>query len=175
MSRKDSEKDSERPHYYSQFWLDIAAGRRVIGGPKPNEEGEIAETEPVEPATASPRRPGRSSEGSFGESRVSDRQASNIVHPVAEPISSPKDFIEPEVADFASESEDEDFQDLPVEEADIPDMDLGFDDDEEPFEDEDEDEDEDAEWGRGRKKAKAPRPTKLPAKKPAKREPRRGY
>ncbi len=30
MTRKDSEKESERPHYYSQFWLDVAAGRRII-------------------------------------------------------------------------------------------------------------------------------------------------
>ena len=48
MTRKDSEKDSERPHYYSQFWLDIAAGRRTIGGPKP-EDGEAIETETAEP------------------------------------------------------------------------------------------------------------------------------
>src|SRR5947209_7132933 len=45
MTRKDSEKESERPHYYSQFWLDIAAGRRVIGGPRPDENGEAAEAE----------------------------------------------------------------------------------------------------------------------------------
>src|SRR5438270_2558 len=45
MTRKDSEKDSERPHYYSQFWLDVAAGRRVIGGPKPDEEEEEEDEE----------------------------------------------------------------------------------------------------------------------------------
>ncbi|MEO6890664.1 MAG: hypothetical protein ABI456_14780 [Ktedonobacteraceae bacterium] len=57
MTRKDSEKDAERPHYYSQFWLDIAAGRRVIGGPKSDEETELAEPETVE--IAAPRRGGR--------------------------------------------------------------------------------------------------------------------
>ena len=31
MARKDLEKETERPRYYSQFWLDVAAGRRVIG------------------------------------------------------------------------------------------------------------------------------------------------
>src|SRR5260221_3536286 len=42
MTRKDSEKDAERPHYYSQFWLDVAAGRRVIGGPKPEDGTETS-------------------------------------------------------------------------------------------------------------------------------------
>ena len=59
MTRKDSEKDSESPHYYSQFWLDIAAGRRTIGGPKP-EDGEALETETAEPVLQ--RRPARVSE-----------------------------------------------------------------------------------------------------------------
>src|SRR5215472_17167130 len=63
MTRKDSEKDAERPHYYSQFWLDIAAGRRVIGGPKP-EDGEALENETAEPVVQ--RRPGRANEsGTF--------------------------------------------------------------------------------------------------------------
>ncbi|HEY7127070.1 MAG TPA: hypothetical protein VH540_24255 [Ktedonobacterales bacterium] len=34
MARKDSEKDVERPRYYSQFWLDVAAGRKVFTGGK---------------------------------------------------------------------------------------------------------------------------------------------
>ncbi len=46
MTRKDSEKDSDRTHYYSQFWLDVAAGRRIIGAPK---EDEAAEAEVLEP------------------------------------------------------------------------------------------------------------------------------
>jgi hypothetical protein len=49
MRRKDSERDAERPSYYSRFWLDIAAGRRVIGEPQP-EETEM--TEPVLPRSA---------------------------------------------------------------------------------------------------------------------------
>ena len=34
MIRKDFTQDTDRPHYYSQFWVDIAAGRREIGGPR---------------------------------------------------------------------------------------------------------------------------------------------
>src|SRR3989442_573950 len=41
MTRKDSEKETDRPHYYSQFWLDVAAGRTVIGGPKVEDEEEL--------------------------------------------------------------------------------------------------------------------------------------
>ena len=45
MTRKDSEKETDRPHYYSQFWLDVAAGRTVIGAPKVEDEAELAEDE----------------------------------------------------------------------------------------------------------------------------------
>src|SRR5580765_4749408 len=50
MTKRDNEKDSDRPHYYSQFWLDVAAGRRIIGTPKP-EEGEQTEAELLEPVS----------------------------------------------------------------------------------------------------------------------------
>ncbi len=45
MARKDLEKETERPRYYSQFWLDVAAGRRVIGVGKGAEAGEDGEGE----------------------------------------------------------------------------------------------------------------------------------
>ena len=45
MARKDLEKETERPRYYSQFWLDVAAGRRVIGAGKGAEAGEDGENE----------------------------------------------------------------------------------------------------------------------------------
>src|SRR5438132_2711827 len=90
MARKDSEKDAERPHYYSQFWLDVAAGRRVIGAPKPGEENELAEAEPVEPAPV--RRPGRVQEEPVRAN--ADGRAESIAHPVAEPITAPEEYIE---------------------------------------------------------------------------------
>lgn len=169
MARKDSEKDSERPHYYSQFWLDVAAGRHVIGAPKP-EEGEVAEEAP-EPA---PQRRGR-----FND--ASDEQ---VVHPTAaaEPARSSQAFAEPEADDLNLDSNEQDeefeYQDDQVEDADVPDMDLDSEDNEEEdyFEDEEEDEeDDDMNWGRGRKKSKPSRATKAPAKKPGKRDSRRLY
>ncbi len=178
MTRKDSEKESERPHYYSQFWLDVAAGRRVIGAPKPNEDGELIENELSEPLLQSSR----------SRTIETDGYSENILHPVAEPIAAPEEFIEPD-ADTLEGDEDQgspDYEEAPLEDADIPDMDLSSSDEDEDqdenlFEDENqededqEDEDDDMNWGRGRKKNKPTRPIKAPTKKPGKREPRRGY
>src|SRR6185437_3184603 len=93
MTRKDSEKDADRPHYYSQFWLDIAAGRRVIGGPKP-EEAEANDVEAPELAPA--RKAGRSTADTLKETRASA------------------------VAESEIEDEEELDQDTTVEEAEIP-------------------------------------------------------
>lgn len=45
MIRKDITLDADRPHYYSQFWIDVAMGKREIGG----QRSATAEHE-VEPA-----------------------------------------------------------------------------------------------------------------------------
>ena len=174
MTRKDSEKESERPHYYSQFWLDVAAGRRVIGAPKPNEDGELVENEFSEILPQSRSRAIEPDEYS----------GDTILHSVAEPVAAPEEFIEPD-ADTLEGDEDQDdpdYEEAPLEDADIPDMDLSpadeEDEDENLYEDvehEDEDEDDGMNWGRGRKKSKPIRPIKAPTKKPGKREPRRGY
>jgi hypothetical protein len=176
MTRKDSEKDSERPHYYSQFWLDVAAGRRIIGTPKPSDESEFGESEPPEPIA--PRKAaGRAHED--GMRAQSDGRGETIVHPVAEPIVAPSDeiFPEEELEEEELPPEEADELDLPyVEDVDIPDMDLGLADEEEEeeFLEDEEEEEEDLGWGgRGRKKPKPSRPVK-PPKKP-RREPRRGY
>ena len=192
MTRKDSEKDSERTHYYSQFWLDVAAGRRIIGAPKP--EDEAADSDVLEP-TLPLRKSARSS--SYDDDDDDDSQfdghAERIVHPVAEPLVTPEEFIEsePEEIDLEADTIDTpDFQEEVVDDMDIPDMDLGpaeeeKDEEEELSEDEgeesidgDADEEEDEEdlgWGgRGRKRNKPVRP-KVPPKKAPRREPRRGY
>src|SRR5437588_1422915 len=109
MTRKDSEKDAERPHYYSQFWLDVAAGRRIIGGPK-TEEG----TEPIEPAMPEPialrNRATRSS-----MAPVSDGHRETHSPSVVEP-------------DFAAEEDEEIEPELELDEAelssDLDDLDL---------------------------------------------------
>lgn len=168
MTRKDSEKDAERPHYYSQFWLDIAAGRRVIGGPKP-EDTEASEVEAPEPVTLRKAGRGAAADG------YKETHTSAIIEPAVEE----EEEIEPEDT---------------VEEADLPD--IGFDEDaelmeefaeedyseeeptledEELFEEEEEEEEDEEEWGRrgARKKVKPSRPSKAPKK--TKREPRRNF
>ncbi|HTI14237.1 MAG TPA: hypothetical protein VL461_06655 [Dictyobacter sp.] len=174
MVRKDSEKDSERPHYYSQFWLDVAAGRRIIGAPKPNEEGESAD-EASEPA---PQRRGR-----LEDILSDDDEDDTIVHPVAEPLtSSSENYLQPDADNYASTSSVESQSDeSEVADSDIPDMDFDSyeegEEDDEYYEDEEEDgeEDGDLDWSRSRKRSKSVRPTK-PVRKPGgRRDIRRGF
>jgi hypothetical protein len=179
MTRKDSEKDSERPHYYSQFWLDIAAGKRTIGGPKP-EDGEAAETDTVEPVLQ--RRPGRASEPEeFHHPPLpANGYREEVVHPnVDEEYSESEEDL---VQDHEELNEDDYPEDLPLEDEDVPDVDLSEEGEEiameenalEENEGTDYEDEEDTEWGsRGRKKAKPTRPSKAPLKKPGK--PRRSY
>ena len=173
MTRKDSEKDSERPHYYSQFWLDVAAGRRVIGAPKPNEETDM------EPDTESVmlRRPGHISDAAY-----SDGYEETISHPEVEPEFEAEEYAEPELDEMEPENdidvEDTEIPNIIVDETEIPDVDLAPVEEEEElfFEEEEEEEEEDEDdlgWGRGRKKPKPGRQVKQPKK--SKREPRRGY
>jgi hypothetical protein len=184
MTRKDSEKDSERPHYYSQFWLDVAAGRKVIGTSKTNEEVEPVDIEM--PELVSQRKSGRTNGyEEFSDTHAASNERSEaIMHPVAEPIATPEEFIEPEDDDLvADDAEDLMLQQAMVEDHDIPDMDLSAIDEEEDLfeeeadEDEAEEDEEDIGWGgRGRKKGKPIRPVKQPPKKPGRREQRRpGY
>ena len=191
MTRKDSEKDSDRPHYYSQFWLDIAAGRRTIGGPKPEEEGELLE-DSQEPIAL--RRPFRSEPEEDLDDEVDEpigrgERPAALAYPVADTVSPAFDDVEapePDEVPLAVDDMDSLAVNDPVEDADIPDVDFAADEeeendeeeseDEEPFEDDEEDE-EDEGWvaGRGRKKVTPKRAVKQPPPKRAKREPRRGF
>jgi hypothetical protein len=56
MIRKDFSQDADRPHYYSQFWVDVAAGRREIGGPRTaTAEPEVEDEEDVPDFLAAPQ------------------------------------------------------------------------------------------------------------------------
>jgi len=176
MTRKDSEKDSERPHYYSQFWLDVAAGRRIIGAPKPGEE-EASELELSE--VTPPRRAGRVST----QEPLDEPYARHLEDNTHEATSVATEEAYPELEDEAFDEQEQDLQDSAVEDIDVPDMDLGLEEEEEEeddffeeeLEDEDEEEEEDIGWGgRGRKKAKPGRQVK-PPKKTSKRDRRGGY
>jgi hypothetical protein len=186
MARKDSEKEAERPHYYSQFWLDVAAGRRIIGAPKTNEEGDLEESDaPILPTSM---RHGSSSDG-YHET---------IAHPDVEADFENDDdvYAEPEVdledtEPIQEEDEEVEVPPIVVEEEEIPDVDFtpvdaeeeeeNEEEEEDFYEEEEEDEEEDEDdigWGgaRGRKKPKPGRQAKLPAKPPVKKPTkRRGF
>jgi hypothetical protein len=49
MSRKDTAQEVDRPHYYSQFWIDIAQGKRDLSAVRSVESD--AEIEDMEPAS----------------------------------------------------------------------------------------------------------------------------
>lgn len=175
MTRKDSEKDSERPHYYSQFWLDVAAGRRVIGGPRPEEgETEASESAQQQPTDAE-------------EAQASNDADDFFARPATTTINrSSEEDVEPDTRGASDVNDEEPYQEEAINDLDIPDMDIesfnegneGEEEDEEYYEEEEEEEDEeeDMNWGRGRKKGKTPRTAnKLPPKKPGRRDQRRSF
>lgn len=99
MRRPSSEKDEERPRFYSKFWLDIAAGRRVIGESQP-EEAEETELAPL---------------SSSGRKSVADRHAGARATAVVAPLG------EEEENDEVGEPEEEELtQEEGVEEGELP-------------------------------------------------------
>ena len=107
MTKKD-EKDPERPHYYSQFWLDVAAGRRVIGAPKPDEGADLGADLP-EP-TPIARRGGRVTATAPVDGYKETRAA------VAEPDYAEDELTEPEEdsIDLVTDLDDEDIPNIVV-------------------------------------------------------------
>ena len=190
MTRKDSEKETDRPHYYSQFWLDVAAGRTVIGAAKSEDETDLVEDETdmseseLEPTPL--RRAGRNHAPA-----ATDGYKTSRAQTVVEPAFVPEEFEENDESEFDLADDvvdlelpdnvlDETEEEMIIPEADImPDEEETEEDEDEPFfedEMEDDDEDEDGWSSRGRKKPKPGRQVKAPktTKKP-KREPRRGF
>jgi len=183
MTRKDPEKEAERPHYYSQFWLDIAAGRRAIGG-KTTEVEEETEPELPEPpksvrslregTSTGSRRPGAAEPVRSGLTSLADlglvignrelegEDSETALEEETAEVDSP-------LADIAIDADLEDFDALDEEEEEFPEEepeeDLDFDD---TFYDEEEED----EWGVPRTR-KSPSPHPKP-KKPSPRRRERG-
>jgi hypothetical protein len=185
MTRNDSEKETDRPHYYSQFWLDVAAGRTVIGSAKVEDETDQVDDETEIPEPTPLRRAGRNHATS-----VTDGYNATRAQTVVEPAFVPEEFEESEESEFELADDVVDLElpdnvlDEAVEETIIPEADIIPDEEEMEeaedelfFEDDDEDDEDDDGWSaRGRKKPKPGRQVKppKPVKKP-KREPRRGF
>src|SRR6266480_660436 len=186
MTRKDSEKETDRPHYYSQFWLDVAAGRAVIGATKSEDETDLVEDE-TELSEPTPLR--RASRNHAAP--ATDGYKSTRAQTVTEQAYEPEEFEEGEESEFDLPEDvvdlelpdnvlDETEEEMIIPEADImPNAEEMAEDEDENFiddEDEDEDEDEDGWSARGRKKPKPGRQAKVPKpSRRSKREPRRGF
>src|SRR5579884_1205572 len=106
MTRKDSEKDSDRPHYYSQFWLDVAAGRKIIGAPRPDEGNDHTEVEMPE-AVSTARRGGRATASPIADGHR-EMQTQSVVEP--QPVA--EEYEEPEENEF-EQVPDLDDQEIP--------------------------------------------------------------
>jgi hypothetical protein len=186
MTRKDSEKDAERPHYYSQFWLDVAAGRRVIGAPKSDEGTEVAEPETPEPIIL--RKPARNNISDGYADTYSRTAVEPPLEEVIEPELETEPELEPDEFELADEVNEVDDLDLPnilvddtleeaTEDTELAEMDADLmpveEEEEDFFDEEEEDEEENEDWpiGRGRKKPKPGRQVKPP--KPLQKKPRR--
>jgi len=197
MTRKD-DKETERPHYYSQFWLDVAAGRRVIGTPKGDDGIDSGELDMPEPVT---RKSPRASATSVMDGHRATR-AHDDIEDTEDDYETEDEYIVPEVDEDepASELDDDDIptlvvddamEDEAVEEQEVEEQEAlpvaavakvaavedeepeNLEDEEEYFDDEEE-EDEDTDWSaRGRKKPKPGRQIKAPKPTTAKK-PKRG-
>jgi hypothetical protein len=192
MTRKDNEKETDRPHYYSQFWLDVASGRTVIGAAKIEDETDLVEEETdvsepkLEPTPL--RRGGRNHVPAATDGYKTTRSQT-----VIEPAFVPEEFEEAKNNEFdlAEDVVDLELPDTVLDEMEeemiipeaviMPDEEETEEAEEEPYfddelEEEEEDEDEDGWSSRGRKKPKPGRQVKTPklSKKP-RREPRRGF
>jgi hypothetical protein len=175
MTKKDSEKEVERPHYYSQFWLDVAAGRRVIGAPKPEDGADEAEPELAEVAVG--RRPARD-----GLTAVTDGYQEPLAPTEVEPMFSDEEYAEPDLdEELVGSVDDLDIPNIDLDEPEVPELPqvpvVAQQEEEEPepeeelmepFFDEEEEEEDDWTVGRGRKKPK-PRSPKQPPKRQEKR------
>ena len=189
MTRKDSEKESDRPHYYSQFWLDVAAGRTTISPSKEVDEIDLAEVEDESEPELEPtplRRAGRNH-----GAPSSDGYKSTRTQTMVEPEYETGEFEDTGEEEFslADDVEELELPDNVLDETEVemyspeenltPEEEVMEEGDEDLFLDEemDEEDEEEEDWGsRGRKKPKPGRQTKAPktTKKP-RRETRRSF
>jgi hypothetical protein len=120
MLRKDSTLDMDRPRYYSQFWIDVASGKRD------GSAGRVAEAEPedVEPEDVEPE--------DF------EPEPEPIVRPVAKPKPAKAPEKKPEPARLTSLADLANIDELmrssaEMDTAEIPDIETGEMDDLAPF------------------------------------------
>jgi hypothetical protein len=187
LSRKDNSQDLDRPHFYSQFWIDVAQGKRDLSAVRaPDTDTEDIEEEefgmPPEPAVTALPKP-----------KAAPKTSEKKVEPPRPVISSLADLANIDLLMRSSAEMDSD---------EVPDIEAGAIDDLGPFgqttaeneptivtdfdldeaehepaelreesldeEDGDFDEEEEDDWGSTRKSSKPQKPRRQPRE-------RRGY
>lgn len=166
--RTDNRLDPERPHYYSQYWIDVAMGKQPATLPEPAQAAEEEEPEELEPEFVAPApKPEPKPKPKVAEKK-----------PEVRPLTSLADLANIDMLMKSSAAMDDDqAPDISGGLDNVPDISLDVVSGAEPpaeasegdeaFDEEFEEDEEDSEWGPGRRKQK-------PGK--AKRhEPRRDY
>ena len=180
MTRKDTSQELDRPHYYSQFWVDVAAGKRSVadGGSDaepfeaddelplalPEYETAVPARPAAKPKAAKPEKkpePARPTITSLADLANIDLLMKNSAAMDGDEVPDLEAGAMDDLAPFGESSAEE----TPV----VTDFDVEpevaaaeAEDEEDEFAGEDFDEDEEDEWGGTRRPGKAPKAPKRP-------------
>jgi hypothetical protein len=173
MTRKDPAQDLERPHFYSQYWIDVASGKRdfsvaraVEADVVPEEDEEFAA--PLDTAISKPApkpkkpekkpepvRPTITSLADLANIDMLMRNSAEMEGEVPDLESGDIGEFEPFAAEAESAPAETEYSTEDLAEVEAADMDT--EEDEYGFEDEFEEEEED-EWGGARRPSKQTKP-----------------
>ena len=185
MTRKDTSQELDRPHYYSQFWVDVAAGKRSVadGGNDaepfeaddelplalPEYETAVPARPAAKPKAAKPEKkpePARPTITSLADLANIDLLMKNSAEMDGDEVPDLEAGAMDDLAPFGESSTEETpvVTDFEVEPEDAAEAEAGAVDEEDEFgsDDFDEEEEEEDEWGGARRPGKAPKAPKRP-------------
>jgi hypothetical protein len=185
MTRKDTSQELDRPHYYSQFWVDVAAGKRSVADVGSDAEPFEADDElplalpeyetavPARPAAkpkaAKPEKkpePARPTITSLADLANIDLLMKNSAEMDGDEVPDLEAGAMDDLAPFGEPSTEEtpvvtDFEVKPEDAAEAE-AEAGAEEEEDEFAGDDFDEEEEDEWGGTRRPGKAPKAPKRP-------------
>src|SRR5260221_8508027 len=183
MTRKDTSQEMDRPHYYSQFWVDVAAGKRSVADVGSDAEPFEADDElplalpeyergvPARPAAkpkaAKPEKkpePARPTITSLADLANIDLLMKNSAEMDGDEVPDLEAGAMDDLAPFGESATEETpvVTDFDIEPEDAAAAAAADEEDEFGSDDFDEEEEEDEEWGGARRPGKAPKAPKRP-------------
>jgi hypothetical protein len=183
MTRKDTSQEMDRPHYYSQFWVDVAAGKRSVADVGSDAEPFEADDElplalpeyetavPARPAAkpkaAKPEKkpePARPTITSLADLANIDLLMKNSAEMDGDEVPDLEAGAIDDLAPFGEPSTEETpvVTDFEVKPEDAAEAEAGAEEEEDEFAGDDFDEEEEDEWGGTRRPGKAPKAPKRP-------------